>query len=599
MNTKHTRIISYISIIVITFCSIFPTHISAEHTINLKIDMDFIESLGVSYEDLISHNFEESNTLYPCVIWISDINLEEAVQYGINAANETQPASAKSKSYVFDYSVSYIGEQQIIDVNFSDDASDVYVQTYIENERAAAKSLYQINNNNFLSNFFNQRTSRNCYTSSYSPCIFADLTISDISALLALDEVTRIDYWEYDCDDNTTVITDLTAAEKQDLNSQLDIVKINSAKIQYQVTGNGIKIGQIETYCPTKNSVTKPANVGTSGHADAVHTIMSTVAPGAKFYANDLNKKDLYQQIEWLLDQGVNIINMSYGESYGYNVYNPIARWIDHISYNHDVHFVVASGNYKKDFRECVTGAAMAYNAITVGNTYMTGNLSINETSLYNSLGASRSDERTYKPDLCAPGTFQSSSRSGTSYSTPLVTGTIALLCEYQPSLKTKQHIVKAILAVSTGKDTRRYKTTDTNFKQYGAGILDAKAALWIISQARYSTTTGTVSGSSPTKTYTMTVTSSDTVMRIALAYANRIKFTSSEHGSETPEGSIGELQLTVSSPSGKTYSCTVDGANLKIVQFNVTEYGVYTIQVKQTVSASNGRATNFGVAWR
>lgn len=63
----------------------------------------------------------------------------------------------------------------------------------------------------------------------------------------------------------------------------------------------------------------------------------------------------------------------------GVNSYNQEAKWFDHIAFSHDVHVVIGAGN---DGSLGVKGAAMAYNAITVGRT-MTTTAPIPLVSLY------------------------------------------------------------------------------------------------------------------------------------------------------------------------------------------------------------------------
>ncbi len=127
----------------------------------------------------------------------------------------------------------------------------------------------------------------------------------------------------------------------------------------------GIKIGQFETNCPADSGVIKRANYNNTGvHASRVFIIMDTVAPNVTYYATgsgDDSKEDFKGGIEWLLGQGVNVINMSYG------------------------------------FRD-------AYN---------------NSVSYYY--------QRTYKPDISAPGCYEITMDWGTSYSAPLVTGTYTI----------------------------------------------------------------------------------------------------------------------------------------------------------------------------
>ena len=73
-----------------------------------------------------------------------------------------------------------------------------------------------------------------------------------------------------------------------------------------------------------------------------------------------------------------------------------------------------------------------------------------------------------------------------------MVTGTIALLCQARTTLKTKPHVVKAILAASSGQ----YITADAKFKEVGAGLINANLTLEIAVDAY---TYGTISSTAKT----------------------------------------------------------------------------------------------------
>ncbi|MBE5888130.1 MAG: hypothetical protein E7283_04760 [Lachnospiraceae bacterium] len=414
----------------------------------------------------------------------------------------------------------------------------------------------------------------------------------------------------------------------------MEVIAADQAIETYNVTGAGVKIGQLEAACPdtsgvfvnpngcntlqrVKNSSTGMYEMVESPHADNVHLIMSTIAPDATYYATGFYNSNsvsasaitFFQAVEWLLAQGVNIINMSAGyyDDDILNKYDDMSRWVDHIAYNHDVHFVKSAGNYhwKTNPEKKISSPGMAYNIITVGATAMTAPYEIESYSAYNGDGIGRYVFRTNKPDICAPGNF--AGKIGTSYSTPLVTATIALLCDYRPYLKTRQHTVKAILAASTGKETRKYVSDQNDFAIYGAGIVDARAAIWLIKRERFTYQTGTISARGEIKTYEMEVTSSDTCMRVALAYANRIKFAEGEEHdpNATPMEEIlmADLTLTVYAPNGDyVTSAMAFGKNLLVVQFDPRLHygpGTYIIEVKVQEEGDNERPVNFGLAWR
>lgn len=566
---------------------------------NRKVSDELLDKLEVTASDFQSGNYPVSGDKISCIIWIDDIDMEVPVKAGIDAAEKTKPLSLQKKNlseFAYPYEVFYLNGYKIVDVNLSDSADDTYVKTYMETERSVAASLYSQNNSDFVEENIEMQGVSVEYVSKYSPCIFAYLSIDEIADLSEIERVQRIGYWDDSLGTDEVSSDSFTSAELSDLNTHLSIIRADTAKSTYDVSGSGIRIGQIESGVPedaiqiNSDSITE--------HANQVYTIMHTVAPDATYYATTTGGVNVtyYNNIEVLISRGVNIINQSNGWSNALNTYDERSRWIDHITYNHDVHFVKSAGN---EGAKGVTSPGMAYNIITVGNANRTSPYNLHNTSSYNKNGAMKNSNLTVKPDIVAPGTY-SSGLYGTSLATPLVTGTIALMCEYQPALKTKQHIVKAILAAAASKE-KRYETEESAFKQYGAGLLDAHAAIWTIYRGNYSSTTGALSSVSASRTYNMPVTPSDTSMRVALAYANRIKFsTNSAHPISTPpSGTIGELKLEVFAPNGSLVSsCTTSGANLKIVQFTPPMTGTYQIKVTLTSLSSNG-TTNFGVSWR
>lgn len=628
MIYKRMRLVAML-IVMCMLITLLPAGKAERYEASEKVGAELLELLDITYEDLASSNFVDDGETYPCIIWIQEVEIEEAVKAGIDAAEKTKEGYSVWSRYDYPYTTYEADGLTYVEVNLDEESDDEYVQTYIEAEREAAAELYSANNSSFVAENFMARDMSVTYVSRYSPCIFADLSISKIAELIQQEEVVSIEL----CEEEELKLEDTTSELESSETSNyeiteycirevMQIIDVDEAVNRYGVTGSGVKIGQIELECPDEASVIKnPSYNNTqiegeeSTHADNVHRIMSTVAPEATYYASGAYSSNtatvqgsFYERVEWLLSQGVNIINYSAGANV-YNQYTARARWVDHIAYNHDVHFVMSSGN---EAEQGVCSPGMAYNIITVGAT--------NDISPYNIIYVSptkgsgfvknsyvsRPNQITYKPDVVAPGNF--GAVWGTSYSAPLVTGAVALICDYRPALKTRQHAVKAILAASTSMDNGCYVNTDEEFQQYGAGRIDVRAALYVVNKGNYSASTGTLTNYGEEKSYTMTVTTSDTKMRVALAYANRIKYGSGEsHLNETLSGGIiASMQFYVYSPSGVLVASSsgnylAQDGNLKVVEFDPTTYGAgnYTIKVKMIVPTSDGRATNFDVAWR
>jgi len=106
-------------------------------------------------------------------------------------------------------------------------------------------------------------------------------------------------------------------------------------------------------------------------HATKVATIICGeelgLAPDCQVYATyATNAVEFIEQMEWLITQGVHVINVSMGVPYGrFGTYTLIDKWSDHIDMNHNVLVVSATGNLFPNFKQ-VCSPAMSFNGIAV-----------------------------------------------------------------------------------------------------------------------------------------------------------------------------------------------------------------------------------------
>ena len=444
------------------------------------------------------------------------------------------------------------------------------------------------------------------FVSQYSPMIVVDVDSSEISSLARFSAVQIMDL-EPDWSKGENLSTDSAAIT--------DAAYVRDTQGH---KGSGVKIGQFEfglpntsvaSLSPIKSRIYIDPNSKHRGHiehATKVAEIMVAqsvggyqgLAPSASLYCTD---NDARPGIEWLISQGVNVINASVDFGGYYSTYQEIDRWIDHLAINHDVHFVQAVGN---DGAGNVSAGAMAYNSIVVG-----GVDNRNSSVLTNCVGTTFSAYYTgstlaQKPDLCAPAvnvnsySYSSFDQDGTSYAAPQVTGIIAQLCSYQSSLKINQALVKSLLIAGVHDEYFRYNS-GTNYQKYGAGIVDARGTRWMVAMGRYRSDNFTPSISNgTTRQYTFSVSSSDTRIRVALCFLKRNSMTGS-HLSSTPQSQadLGDLDLRLTGPGGVNITSMSSTNNTEIIDLENPTPGTYTI----TVTLYNNSTANisYGVAWK
>ena len=190
--------------------------------------------------------------------------------------------------------------------------------------------------------------------------------------------------------------------------------------------------------------------LGIDGIADNVKIMMVRAVPDG-----DEHDKDIALAIRYAVDNGAQVINMSFGKSF-----SPEKKWVDEaVEYarSKGVLLVHAAGNDSKNvdttwnFPNPVYQAnkKRATNWITVGAS---GDLSIDQTTpegiRYNSLTAGFSNYGKNEVDVFAPGMKIYSTipggntygnAQGTSMASPVVAGIAALLLEYYPTLSAEQ----------------------------------------------------------------------------------------------------------------------------------------------------------------
>ena len=478
-----------------------------------------------------------------------------------------------------------------------------------------------------------QKTDARLFYSQYAPMISAELTSAEIK-LLARDSRVQAIYYSPD------------VTFKDAGNVSVPTIGADYTRDTLGYTGSGIKIGMVESGLPNitsscfnPNQIHYDSNIENvtqkwTAHASKVAAIMigkpttikgvtyEGIVPDAELYATCFDpdiENDWRVRVEWLLSQGVHVINMSAGldtdtDTEWPGCYNTHDRWVDHIANDHNVHFVKSAGNalVSPDGETIanavpVTSPGMAYNAITVGSiddgnsTDRSDDVLAND-SCYEEHYYIADGPPTNKPDLVAPGvniTTAVGTDSGTSFAAPHVTAVIAQLCQRFPSLRLLQAGVKAILTASISHSVHAYTPADDNYDQFGAGVVNARAAFETVNA--YRMVDNSFPANSPAnaeKVYTFSAPA-DQRVRVSLTWLKYAALSNDEShlNDVSSEYNLADLDLYVIHPNGSAihYSDTLYN-NTEIVDFVTSTAGTYQMVVSNRLASQ--QKIEFGLSW-
>ena len=462
------------------------------------------------------------------------------------------------------------------------------------------------------------------FYSQYAPMISAELTSAEIN-MLARDSRVQSIYYS----------PDVTLLDDGDVS--FPAVGADYARDTLGYTGSGIKIGMIEHGIPDSTEsyfagvdITydnfQYSNHLYSYHADMVASIMvgqettfhgitygEGIVPDAKLFVTCFDPEvdnDWRMRMEWLLSQGVHVINMSaYIPDAILGHYGSNERWVDHIVNSHNVYFVKTTGNVSAG----VNSPGLAYNILTVGAINDKNTVKDSDDTLYDGSSyvefpsQTQQGETIYptnKPDLVAPGvdiTTAAGTYTGTSFAAPHVTAIVAQLCEYIGSLKVMPAVGKAILTASVSHSEHAYNTgfMGEGYDKFGAGVVNAKAAFETALAFRMMGGSF-FAGSEAQSVRFFTFTASDGQrVRVSLTWQKYAYLPDnvSHVICDPSELGIVDLDLCIYDPDGVLVGdWRADNNNTEIADFIASQSGTYTIGVY--LNESPTYEVPIGLAW-
>lgn len=233
------------------------------------------------------------------------------------------------------------------------------------------------------------------------------------------------------------------------LSNAFDDIGVSSSAF----TGSGVNVGIIDGSVPYVNNLKSDKYTLITAYQATHSTVVASIIGGTSGIAENVyfycmkTTGSLVSDCNLMINTyGVNIINMSLGFA-TVGRYTNFDACIDTIISNTGCTFVKSAGNNGLT-NAYVTAPGCAMNAITVGSMNFSHNVRADSSwSVANAF--------LLKPDVVAPGgrlwdipnlSNGNNGHSGTSYAAPMVVGTIALLMEEFPVLKTNPALVKSVL---------------------------------------------------------------------------------------------------------------------------------------------------------
>lgn len=446
---------------------------------------------------------------------------------------------------------------------------------------------------------------RSDYSDSYAPIVFVTMNAEDVPALAQSMSVEKVYYsspvW-YD-EEGEEVEASIMFDEWASPSARTDAVHRRGQ------TGAGAKVlindtRNIVSGNPFLPSLVTGSSINSASHATAVAGIVSAdhpthtgAAPGLTELYNYGGSGDTVapQAWAWGMQQGISFGNCSWWNGQRGQI-NFLDRYFDYIIREFAVMMFKSCGNQGNN--QPVTTPGNGYNVTSSGNATDSNSHDWDDDSMRSSSSTGNPIQGHEKPEVTSHGTGITSTTTsspwigsvgtGTSYASPVVCGTAALLAATDAQLAAKPEVVKALLMAGAWNNIHGGAPL-SDFD--GAGAIDAAASQQAVLDGQFVSEELT-SGSftSGLRSYTIDLLAGDETRIVALWFS----LANSSYSTDVLQM---DLDMVVRDPSGAVVASSASSFNpFEIVSFVPSTSGTYTVEMQN--QRFDGSAEPFALAW-
>ena len=353
----------------------------------------------------------------------------------------------------------------------------------LKRQRRELGRAYYTRNNNMLVQKIDGKNYKNRYVSTYLPVIEYSYTVEEfnknknsiLSSLSTSSDVKTIDVVGSD-----KKVDQLSAA----------LAKSNASSLystSNPYTGSGINVGVLEAGIADKdNAALAGVNLTIrdewyyvetkTDHATKIVSILAHqeggIVPDAHIFSVEVFG-NLTSELDWLVDNDVDIINISMRKNASLGEYDDISAECDYVAKQYGVMIVAASCNKDSDNPQWKVGnPGLGYNVLTVGNHTLLNSLD-NDSSYVVTNGPAKPNLVAVGCNVEVPGF--NVEVEGTSASTAIMTGMITALMSQYSDLIGNPGKVMALTMASCAPVTGTAGNTETNGmnEKWGTGLFN------------------------------------------------------------------------------------------------------------------------------